>query len=225
MGAFVIVHARGGLCNRLRVALSYRSKHGPLGIVWLPDGEIAGARFDDVFCALPGVTFLTDMQDGIISTCDPCPDAPNGWQETYRLLELRADHRARYKSLRPSEPYSAVHIRRTDHDAIAAVDPTRDREFVDFISTAYQLVYIATDNGTTQRHAITWTLDADRRPRYASLIEEHEHQNFSGQRNTTLADAAIDLFMCAGADSFKGTRHSSFSNAVLMMKGLGGWWT
>ena len=216
----MIVHAIGGLANRLRVVFSHRAKHGEIAVQWAPDGEIAGARFDDVFMAIPAVTFLYDDRVPVGGTTDPAPNAPAQWERDYSLLRLRDDHAQRYCALRPGEPYSAIHVRRTDHSAIAAQDPTRDEEFVEFIHHAYRLVYIATDNGTTQRQYINTVLETGRTPVYVAPIHEHERQDMSGQRNTTLADSAIDLFACAGAYTFKGTRHSSFSNLIQTLRGL-----
>lgn len=216
----MIVHAIGGLANRLRVVLSHLATHGPIGVVWVPDGEIAGARFEDVFMPLAAVTFYYHATGASYRTCDPAPNAPAQWERDYALLHLRGDHAQRYRELRPVEPYSAIHVRRTDHDAIAAQDPTRDDEFAEFIQSAHRIVYIATDNGTTQRRFISAVLETGRTPVYVAPIHEHERQDMSGQRNTTLADSAIDLFMCAGADTFKGTRHSSFSNLIHTLRGL-----
>ena len=221
----MIVHAIGGLANRLRVVLSHLATHGPIGVVWVPDGEIAGARFEDVFMPLAGVTFYYHATGASCRTCDPAQFAPAGWEESYRKLHMRPEYRDKLNAIRPPEPYSAIHVRRTDHSAIAAQDPTRDEEFVEFIHHAYRLVYIATDNGTTQRQYINTVLETGRTPVYVAPIHEHERQDMSGQRNTTLADSAIDLFACAGAYTFEGTRHSSFSNTAMMLKRIGGWWS
>jgi hypothetical protein len=222
----MIVQAMGGLCNRLRVTLSYRALHGPIGVVWVPDGEICGARFDDVFCSLPGVTFLSSHGQGEHhKTCDPAPEAPRDWQHGYRQLQLREEYRERWAALRPGVPYSAIHVRRTDHARLAADNPTRDEEFVSFVQHAQPVVYVATDNGTTQAQYLTAVAESGRRPICASYIHTHARQDESGQRNTTLAEAALDLFMCAGADLFLGSRASSFSDAVEMLKRMGGWWS
>lgn len=219
----MIVHAYGGLSNRLRVIFSHLATHGPIGVVWVPDGEIAGARFEDVFMPLAGVTFYYHATGASYRTCDPAPGAPAGWEESYRKLHLRPEYRDKLNAICPPEPYSAIHVRRTDHRdyAPACTDATQDEEFLRFIDDeAHQDVYIATDNGTTQREFRRYVERTCRKPHTNSLMHIHERQDVGGQRNSTLADAAIDLFICAGADDFMGSRHSSFTNLIHTLRGL-----
>ena len=50
------VHVYGGLCNRLRAILSRLARDGSLKVVWIPDGEIAHAKWADVFEPIEGLT-------------------------------------------------------------------------------------------------------------------------------------------------------------------------
>ena len=223
----MIVHCYGGISNRLRVILSYRAKYGEVDVVWLPDGEICGARFLDVFEPIAGVRFIEPKHESYYRTCDPAPDVPPYWQEMYGRLTLRLEYHARWLVLRPSEPYDAIHVRRTDHHDYepARLAPTTDETFYGFLSGATQPVWLATDNGTTQLQYMRGIRAAGRTCLVCDGIHVHERENMSGQRNTTLADAAIDLFMCAGAVNFFGSRHSSFTNAIHTLRNLTGWWT
>ena len=43
----MIVETYAGLCNRLRVLLSYRARYGPIEVIWPRDPEIANGHFLD----------------------------------------------------------------------------------------------------------------------------------------------------------------------------------
>ena len=218
------VRAHGGLCNRLRVVLSYRAWRGSITCVWLPDEQIAGARWADVFEPLPGVSFLYE-DPGVVDVmaCDPTHAAPQHWPLTYRDVRLREEHEARRLGVRAAlgGPYSAVHARRTDctEMAQAAGAYTTDEELAAWAAQALAPIYIATDNGTTQRALAQALAGMGKRPAWLEDIPEA-----STLRHTTLAASAIDLFVCAGSAEFKGSGASSFTNAVHTMRKIGGWW-
>lgn len=216
----------GGLCNRLRTILSYRATFGNIDVVWHPDGEIANARWSDVFEPLSGVTFHEGDDYGTM-TLDAYPHAAAGWQYGYRDLTLRSDHLDRFASLKPSEPYSAMHLRRTDHVHLATITNLfrPDEDYVEWVKGATSPIYLATDNGTSQFKFLDVIRDAGKRAITAVRIEPHPQENQGGRRATTLADAAIDLFICAGAREFKGSGASSFSATVDMLRTMGGWWS
>jgi hypothetical protein len=228
--AVAAIEVTGGLCNRLRALLSYRAAHGKLEVVWCRDGEICGGHFRDVFEFLPGVRFISP-RDGVPAKCAPA-DVPEAmWIEGYRELRLIPHIRRRYERMRPGEPYSAIHVRRTDNYEIVdmennGVQGTTDEEFIEWAAAATTPVYIATDNGTTQRKFIEAVQASGKRAMYAELIVEHARQNDGGQRNTSLECAALDLFMCAGSSAFLGTRAtSSFTHAVEQLRQMdGAWW-
>lgn len=220
----MIVHAYGGLCNRLRVVLSYRAA-GVSEFRWDADGEIAGAHFGDVFRPLRGVSFVTGGAD--LRTCDPCPSAPDGWQAAYRELTLIPCHLAAFQRLAATRPFGAMHVRRGDHvDYAKSLGTfTPDDEFVTWLQSAPERVYLATDTAKSQRAAEAWIMSANRTPIVHSDIASHPEEDVGGRRNTDLHIAALDLFACASADSFKGTRESSFSDTVRMLRAMKGWWS
>ena len=219
------VRAMGGLCNRLRVVLSYHARFGPLRVYWAPDGEIAGARWGDVFEPLPGVTFSDDGGSGMWAS-DPYPDAPVAWPELYRQVRLLPGHMAALARARPAVPYAAMHIRRTDlvHMATQAGVYEPDEAYVAWAQAAPAHCYLATDNGATQRHMLAALAAMGHTAYHAGEIATHAGDELGGQRNTTLAQCAVDLFACAGAMAFKGTGASSFSTLVQRLRVMGGWW-
>lgn len=228
------VHAHGGLANRLRVVLSYlHVKGAPLEVVWWPDSQVAGGRFADVFEPLRGVRFL-DAGDAEESSCHPSPEAwaRQDWLLRYRDLRLVAAHREAaegWARFAPTKDYVAIHVRRTDHVALAEKlgERTPDEDFFAWCrrTPALQPVYLATDNGTTQAHFLRALRELGKRPFAWSVLEPHDRENLHDHRNTTLAEAAIDLYACARARDFLGTRASSFTHTIEILRRIGGWWT
>jgi hypothetical protein len=226
----MIVHAYGGLCNRLRVVLSYLEARQKIDVVWVPNGEIAFANFEDVFAPIEGVTFYENFPVGvsdcdIVTTCDPMPGIV-GWEHLYRQLLLRPTYKTYYDDLTVF-PFSAVHVRRSDHhDYPPAIENhTTDEEFFDWISQQSGDVYVATCDGSTQKKYLSHLRSIGRKAQFAVTIDERENERMGGRRNTPLGEAAIDLFACAHAKNFMGSRESSFSNAIYKMRAIGGWWS
>lgn len=222
------VRALGGLCNRLRVILSYRAALGSVEVVWSPDGEISHGRFSDVFEPLAGVSFtdFDESKPACLQTGDPHGGAPGHWQDAYREIILRPTHREKLRSLAP-RPYSALHVRRTDLVPMAKRDNcyTTDEELIAWCHSAPGPIYLATDNGTTQRQFAGIIVQMGKNAIFQAPIPEHADQDRHDRRNTDLAAAAVDLFACAGSAHFKGTADSSFSNTIALLRGLGGWWS
>lgn len=220
------VRAFGGICNRLRVVLSYRATFGAIEVGWMPDGEIANARFEDVFQALPGVRF-EEGSDYTTTTLDPYPHAPADWMMSYRDLQLLPEHAARFDAVRPRGPYSAMHVRRTDHVGLAnrCGSYTSDEQFLTFIREAPSPIVLCTDNGTTQLQFMRAIREAGKDCVALDGIRVHDKENDNFQRNTTLADAAIDLFLLAGATHLKLSGASSFSNTAFGLQQIRGWWS
>lgn len=215
------VRAFGGLSNRLRVILSWRATFGDLEVVWRPDGEIAGGRFLDAFEPLAGVTFVDEGWCGT-KTLDPYPHAPDGWQRAYSELRLLDRHEDTLANLQPDADYSAIHVRRTDHTALAMSTGqyTDDDAFRRWLRTCEPTVYVATDNGTTQAAYLAMLSEMGRDSIVAAHVPEHPDQDRGGRRNTTLTHCAIDLFACVRAKSFMGSGESSFTNLVHLLRGL-----
>ncbi len=206
----MIVHAHGGLANRLRVILSYRAAHGPIVVVWKPDSQVAGGRFSDCFEPLDGVEFIDEGKHNV-TTCEPSPHAPSGWQKAYGDLRLKPSLAAEVDYLTCP---TACHVRRTDIvDLGVALEPEDD--YVRFIQEHEGPAYLATDNYTTQTYFekvlgdAVWTRCI---PVHGELAHDH--------RATSLQHAAIDMFTCARAKYFKGTTASAFSWAIEILRSL-----
>src|ERR1019366_423117 len=102
---------------------------------------------------------------------------------------------------------------------------TTDDEFRAWLKREPHDVYLATDNGTAQLQWMREIREAGRHCIVLDGIRVHDKENESGQRNTSLAAAAIDLFACAKASDFAGSGESSFSHLVRTLHDLTGWWS
>ena len=210
----MIVRAIGGLANRLRVILS--RPHD--SFVWVPDDEVAGARFADVFECDPWIG-ISDDGSADYSTTDPSWELGGtlvkpGWIERYCLLVPVEPVRTRIAMLRELlGTYDAMHIRRTDSGALVVPDDDAFFEWAKGRAT----VYLATDNGRTQDKFREWlgpTLEVNR-----WIADKTETMpEGCGTRLTSLQDAVVDLYMCAHSSAFRGSPGSSFSQLVYYLK-------
>jgi hypothetical protein len=204
---YVIVPT-GGLCNRLRVLLSWlkkaRTEDKQLVVYW-PITAFCNGSFIRCFESIPGVHILQrEPEPGRrldytgFEACGPLEiTALRPCQALQERIDLiRA-------TLGPE--YDAVHIRRTDLPVDA--NYISDSEFEQFIVDAADAsVYLATDNSTTQRHF----LEKCSNVRKATTITDRN----GSLRQTPLDIAVIDLFICAEASYFKGTAGSSFTDLI-----------
>ena len=210
----MILHAVGGLCNRLRAILS---RPRPLTVRWDRDEYVDFSGFEDVFQPLEGVTFCEGGAFDEEAWAPPA-GASADWNPALLELRLRPHVEADLLSILEGGPYAAVHIRRTDHTPLAAsagiVNP--DVGFERFVAALPPTmdVYVATDNRETQRH---WIRALDGRAIIARTVVR---ESFAVQRaddhrrHTSLTHAAIDLFACVGAASFMGSNYSTFTETI-----------
>ncbi len=149
--------ALGGLANKLRAILSYRAVYGTIDVVWLADEYVSHAHFLDVFEPIHGVEFVAGGWQK--EDFAPHPDRPAGWEASYRFLVPKPQVQQRIDELREElKDYVAVHIRRTDHVPnmnSLGLETTPDEAFRRFVAHwPSHAVFVATDNGETQRR---WT--------------------------------------------------------------------
>lgn len=213
----MIVHVHGGLCNRLRAILSYRNVCGPITVAWRPDGQVAHERFSDAFGHLAGVEFIDNVPSGVVSTYEPHPDAPAGWEKDY--LQLRP------VVMPPVIPgkYAAVHMRRTDAVAYQTACGAYENDAAFEVWCAARpesKIFIATDNGTTQQHMQDAVLGMLKQPQFHSYMASHKQENQAEVRNTSLLHAVWDIYTCARAEAFKGSGASSFTHLINLLRSM-----
>jgi hypothetical protein len=164
----LVVSAVGGMCNRLRVVLSWRlvalDQGRPLVVQWVPSSACRGA-FADAWAPLPPSppVFFTENAQELLQhsglqleeSCRPHPQI--GEDDTERSASC-------YEPLRPQPTllaeaaalaaslgtFVAVHIRRTDHKYGLKES---DEDFQAFLERhAAHRVFLATDNCETQAY-------------------------------------------------------------------------
>lgn len=229
----MVICADHGLCNRLRAVLSYsevaRRQGRNLLVVWQRDNQCNG-EFLDCFAPLPGVRFVREPPPWA-----PAPERANHTHCDVKGTEAEAGGFALLRpapalqkvleaSLRECAPsFVAVHIRRTDMSVWAAIQPdsryaidTADERFDGFLDAHGQHnLYCATDcRATYARYT----------KRYAARVKATTERRYSSHRHrqTSLAEAALDLFMCANAAHFMGSSGSSFSDAIMHLRACNG---
>ena len=216
------VRAVGGLCNRLQHVISARAAYGPLLVTWdLQEPALAGARFSDLFEPLDGVEF---REHGTApESCHVCADAPEGWERGYLELKPRLDIVERIGAIAGEYNYVAVHIRRSSGHAELlerlAVTATTDEDFLRWLGQyPDHVVYLATDNAKTQA---AWLGRLGRAIVNREILTGTERQGLGNHAiHTSVADAVVDLYVCAGATHFMGTRGSSFTDTINRLRSL-----
>lgn len=206
----------GGLCNCLRVLLSWKQKAESegrkLNVYWTITVACNG-RFSKYFEPLSNVQ---------IFEWEPSPDRTidyNGFNACGPFdakslqLQPRLQQQVDAFKLQLGE-YDAIHVRRTDLTPAAVRDGNYidDSAFFTFIESSERPVYLATDNRETQR------IYKEKFGDKISFIYEIPASRVNVLRQTPLEYAIMDLYMCAGARKFMGTMGSSFSEFIDAMR-------
>ena len=213
----IVIKPTGGLCNRLRVVISYyedaKMKNEKLIIVWHEDINCNG-KYTDYFQPLPNVEFIYKKYDGKINYC--------GYSALYRvtnyeslkllpsMIEIVNEKRKLLK-----DNYMAIHVRRTDHIEVAKKRGryTSDEDFFQFIDKYKKdakYLYVAADNKET------YTMFQTKYPKL--IIFPYHEEVKKSKRNTSLHDAIIDLYMCICSKHFQFSGQSSFSDVILQIR-------
>jgi hypothetical protein len=215
------LHAIGGMCNRLRAILSRLTMYGELEVCWRTDQIVSFGHFEEIFQPIEGLTFRPDSSCAEESL-HAHPDAAYGWEAIYTQLKPKDALLGRIARLKPDYDYSAVHIRRTDNHHVLntlGLPQTTDGEFIEWIKKAPGPLYLATDNGVTQRRMLNACALIDKEVIVAEtlLIDTGSED----KRYTSLDTAVVDLFMCGGSSYFMGSRFSSsFTNTINILRAL-----
>ena len=210
----ITIQPTGGLCNYLRTIFSYyeytRKNNLELNVIWIKNSSCPG-YFLDYFEPIPHVSFKENVDKDV--KIDYKGGVPmKNFKPKYDKLKLKSHlEKIVFDKLDIlNKNYISVHIRRTDHTALAKKNNsyTNDEEFIDFLdkSDNNKNIYIATDNEITYNKF---------KEKYQNRIKFDYHKtNKSTQRKTSLQDAIIDIYMCVYSDDFKGSGWSSFSGLI-----------
>lgn len=223
----------GGLCNRLRAIFSHlvvaRAAGELLHVYWYKHSACP-AHFYELFKPIMDPALImhemspTDHPpSGFIQTCGVAAGVPEAAWPTDLLrpidrIQRRIDELKR--SLGPA--YVAVHVRRTDHNK----NYGDDLKIGDWITEALAegTITEALAEGTIGAKEGAAYVAADNFVSIATLKKIHPAIIYNGRfsatgiRMTSIADAVVDLWICADAIAFRGTYYSSFSDWIEMMR-------
>lgn len=223
----MILHAVGGLCNRLRAIFGWRALHGgQLKVVWDADEYVSRARWADVFEPLLRVEFVEGPPWDVEAWAQP-EVAPVNWDHGF-VTDLRPVPAIaqRIAGIGTMGDLAAIHVRRTDHLPNAGLCGVHVEGLEDFVLWAEnaclltrKTCYVATDNRETQAFLMQrlgfYGVNAISP---AELVGTDAQRLTDHHRNGSLADAVVDLYVCASAMVFKGTRGSSFTDTIETMR-------
>lgn len=232
---------RGGLCNRLLTVLSHafaERREGRSILVFWPDSRDFPAIWEQCFLPIEGVITLpqhppfeyADVKDTRIPDCLRMLHRESysledhwwgkGCQWAPILNELIPS--CEVKEMLPCGEYDAVHIRRTDLNQLIEMykwPPQRlDEEYDRFIQESdAEFVWLACDNPVTQLRVREKHKD---RLRFVGEMKNTEDYTYwDGKvRHTSGQWAAADMFACVGARNFLGSKHSSFTAMIEMLR-------
>jgi hypothetical protein len=219
---YIAIYPEGGLCNKLRVTLSYyqfaKSKNKQLIVIWDITSACNGF-FLDYFEPIENITFIKNYSNNykiFYNGFSIHQDYPLYIIPELKLLPFMIDE-IKKKLLILENNYIAVHVRRTDHinDAKNNNLFTTDEEFYNFIETNMNEnnkfnLYVATDNKNTYNIF---------KNKYKNKLKiDYHNELFNSLRHTSLKDSIIDLYMCAYSNNFKGSGWSSFTETIVMIR-------
>lgn len=215
---YLCVKPTGGLCNFLRVVFSYylqaKYQKRKLIVIW-EESSACNGYFLNYFKKVKGIKFVKNNYNKYIIHYNGCFAHPKlkkyGKNNMYKGLFLKDElQEIINKNKQILGKYVAVHIRRTDHIQLAKKNGVYmdEKVFINFIKQFPDMnVYVATDNRETQQKFLD--LFGDKIKVYTEITKKKKKL-----RQTSMREAIIDIFMCAGANKFLGTKYSSFSDTI-----------
>jgi len=210
----IVVWPTGGLCNKLRVVLSYfeeaKLQNKELHVIWDSPGY-----FLDYFEAIDGITFYRSNEKDLKVDYKGCAWHPDHNYRTkfsmYKNLKVlpRIQSKIEDNLLQLGKTYNAVYVCRTDQDVESAKKNnafTTDEDFYNFIEEHNEVssLYVATDNKVTFDN-------------FKMKYETKMKLDYT-EEQTTIVQSVVDLFTCVYADHFKGSGWSSFSGTILSLR-------
>jgi hypothetical protein len=235
---YLTIRPLAGLGNRLRVLLGHKRLNKPLKVYWPNERDCPG-EFLDVFLPFPGVEFVDWGEWGNydyrgvenfeqISLQHGLPIDDNEKYRLFKSLRLRPELQEIVEDvLTKHDLWNGVslHIRRTDHIKHRTYghikreteknDYSPDSIFTSYVDSlpSNTPIFLATDNSETQDKFLQ--AYPGRVYFYTGIKGDSRHD----KRLTTLAHAAIDIYVCASTKYFKGSKYSSFTDTILTLRG------
>jgi hypothetical protein len=216
----IVIEARSGLGNKLRVVFSYwehaKVNNKNLIVIWKESDECPGF-FLDFFEPVNGITFLRENSENL-----KLDYRGNEWHSDFNPyekfiysdlnLQSRLQDRVN-KTVNELEEFIAIQVRRTDHEKLAKEKNkfTTDEDFCKFIDNNPRgNLFITADNKKSFDFF---------RERYPDRVKiDYPKNDPTKLRHTSLEDSIIDMFICTHATAFKRSDWSSFGGTILQLR-------
>jgi len=213
---YIIVKNQNGLNNRLWTLLGYlhfaNSNNKKLKFIWIKDDHCPG-NFNDIFENIPNVEIIDKDIPFDIQTFGSPSDQ---WikDKYFRLLKPKSNIQKNIDLFKEKLQYNyiACHIRRTDIIGQDYVKKhTTDEDYINFINQhdSSLKIFIATDNKNTQDYF---------KSIYNNRIICKDIIPSKNLRQTSLEDAIVDMYVCAGSKYFLGYEGSTFSININLIR-------
>jgi hypothetical protein len=212
---YITVYARSGLSNKLRVILSYlyrANKEGKkLKVIWTIDDECPEV-YNKLFEPIDNLEVISTKTEYDYYTWDE-DNHDYRYNNYYKLLKPLPNIQNIINIYKNEllNNYIACHIRRTDSLTHVVHIQKSDIEYMEFIDSLdpTMKIYIATDNKDTQDVFFN---------KYNDRIIMKQIIPSDNLRQTSVQDAVVDIYICAGAKYFMGSQGSSFTNIINYLK-------
>jgi len=212
---YITVYAQSGLSNKLRVMLSYlyrANREGKkLKVIWTIDDECPEV-YNKLFEPIQNLEVISikTAYDYYTWDQDNHEYIDNNYYKLLKPLPNIQNTINLYKN-QLSNNYIACHIRRTDALSHHVHKIKSDKEYMTFIDNLdpTMKIYIATDNKNTQDIFYN---------KYNDRIIMKKIIPSDNLRQTSVQDAVVDIYICAGAKYFMGSIGSSFTDIINYLK-------
>ena len=207
-----------GLCNRLKTIFYFynniRLPKQEMIVIWKSKNNDAMGGFYDLFTAVEYLKFVRHDIKPIHYTGNGS-DLP--LEICYSGLDVlpHIKEKMTQETDRLGDNYIAIHVRRTDIDAVyrklkVPYDTSYDT-YCSFIeNNPSKNLYIATDNEKTYK----FFYDKYKNSRIVNTNITFNKNRY--RRETSIQDSVIDLFMCTKAFDFMGTNMSTFTEFIIL---------
>jgi len=214
----VVICPEGGLCNRLRVILSFMEKYNNFDIYWPKTWDICFQDFTDVFKPLSKLNFIEEKPDKF-DYKGTSSIGKYSYKLYYQIVPIESIKiRINYFLSKLGKNFYSCHIRRTDHTETQINTKTyiSDEVYIYFIKCSPFKVFLATDNIDTQTKFKS--IFGDKLITNDAIIET------DSVRKSNLENAYIDLVLCSLGKKFLGSsKFSTFSTTINILNKINYW--
>jgi hypothetical protein len=215
---YITVKAKSGLSNKIRVILSYlyraNKEDKKLKVIWIVDDECP-EEYSNLFEPIENMTVISTNTNYDYATWEP--DNIEYINNNYlKLLKPLPQIQTIIDSNKNElgNKYISCHVRRTDALSHFVHKIKFNKEYMNFIDSydnhnPKMKIYLATDNKETQDKFLD---------KYGNRLLLKKIIPSDKLRQTSVQDAVIDIYTCAGAEYFMGSVGSSFTDLINQLR-------